>query len=136
MAMEFNLIPLDTTLVENGVGETFDIGASSTRTFFCVMVITDQLEQESIDISIWGSPDGQNWGTHPILKLPQRFYRGETRAVLELVLRPDVKFIRARWDLNRWGRVAPLPMFKVGVHLLEVPAMPQQVSPASVSVGG
>jgi hypothetical protein len=136
MAMEFNLIPLDTTLVENGVGETFDIGASSTRTFFCVMVITDQLEQESIDVSIWGSPDGQNWSTHPILKLPQRFYRGETRAVLELVLRPDVKFIRARWDLNRWGRVAPLPMFKVGVHLLEVPAMPQQVSPASVSVGG
>jgi hypothetical protein len=136
MAMEFNLIPLDTTLVENGVGEAFDIGASSTRTFFCVMVITDQLEQESIDVSIWGSPDGQNWGTHPILKLPQRFYRGETRAVLELVLRPEVKFIRARWDLNRWGRVAPLPMFKVGVHLLEVPAMPQQVSPASVAVGG
>ena len=100
------------------------------------MVITDQLEQESIDVSIWGSADGQNWGTHPILKLPQRFYRGETRAVLELVLRPDVKFIRARWDLNRWGRVAPLPMFKVGVHLVEVPAMPQQVSPASVAVGG
>jgi hypothetical protein len=133
MAMEFNLIPLDTTLEENGAGETFDIGASSTRTFFCVMLITDQLEQESIDLSIWGSPDGQNWGTHPILKLPQRFYRGETRAVLELVLRPDVKFIRAKWDLNRWGRVAPLPMFRVGVHLLEVPAMPQQVSPASVS---
>jgi hypothetical protein len=136
MAMEFNLIPLDTTLVENGAGETFDISASSTRTFFCVMVITDQLEQESIDVSIWGSADGQDWGTHPILKLPQRFYRGETRAVLELVLRPEVNFIRARWDLNRWGRVAPLPMFKVGVHSVEVPAMPQQVSPASVAVGG
>jgi len=50
-----------------------------------------------------------------------------------LVLVPEVKFIRARWDLNRWGRVAPLPMFQVGLHLEEVPAMPQQVSPASVS---
>src|SRR5579864_65046 len=133
MAMEFDLIPLDTRVEGNGEGEKVDVSASSTRTFFSVMIITDQIEQESIDVSIWGSADGVNWGSHPILKLPQRFYRGETRAVLELVLRPDVRFIRARWDLNRWGRVAPLPMFRVGLHLEEVPAMPQQVSPVSVS---
>lgn len=135
MAMEFDLIPLGTRVEENGEGEKVDISASSTRTFFCVMLITEQLEQESIDVSIWGSADGENWGPHPILKLPQSFYRGETRAVLELVLRPDVKFIRARWELNRWGRVAPLPMFRVGLRLREVPAMPQQISPASVSAG-
>jgi hypothetical protein len=133
MAMEFDLIPFGTRVEENGAGENFDVSASSTRTFFCVMIISDQIEQESIDVSIWGSADGENWGAHPILKLPQCFYRGETRAVLELVLVPEVKFIRARWDLNRWGRVAPLPMFRVGLHLEEVPAMPQQVNPASVS---
>jgi hypothetical protein len=135
MAMEFNLIPFDTKVQDNGESETVDVSASSTRTFFCAMVITDQIEQESIDVSIWGSADGENWGTHPILKLPQRFYRGETRAVLELVLRPEVRFIRARWELNRWGRVAPLPMFRVGLHLREVPAMPQQFTPASVAAG-
>jgi hypothetical protein len=133
MAMEFDLIPFGTRLEENGEGEKIDVSATSTRTFFCVMIISDQIEQESIDVSIWGSADGENWGAHPILKLPQCFYRGETRAVLELVLVPEVKFIRARWELNRWGRVAPLPMFRVGLHLEEVPAMPQQVSPASVS---
>jgi hypothetical protein len=133
MAMEFDLIPSETKVEENGEGEKVDISASSTRTFFCIMVITDQIEQESIDLSIWGSADGENWGAHPILKLPQRFYKGETRAVLELVLVPEVKFIRARWDLNRWGRVAPLPMFRVGLHLQEVPAMPQLVSPASIA---
>ncbi len=133
MSMEFDLIPFDTKVEENGHGEKVDISASSTRTFFCIMLITDQIEQESIDISIWGSADGENWGSHPILKLPQRFYRGETRAVLELILRPDVKFIRARWELNRWGRVAPLPMFRIGLHLQEVPAMPQQVSPAALA---
>jgi hypothetical protein len=132
MAMEFDLIPFDTKVEENGNGEKVDISASSTRTFFCIMTISDQTEQESIDVSVWGSADGENWGTHPILKLPQRFYKGETRAVLELVLVPEVKFIRARWDLNRWGRVAPLPMFRVGLRLQEVPAMPQLVSPASV----
>ena len=133
MAMEFDLIPFGTRVEENDAGEKIDVSASSTRTFFCVMIISDQIEQESIDVSIWGSADGENWGAHPILKLPQCFYRGETRAVLELVLVPEVKFIRARWELNRWGRVAPLPMFRVGLHLEEVPAMPQQVSPASVS---
>jgi len=133
MSMEFDLVAPGTQVEANGEGEAVDVSGSATRTFFCIMLITDQIEQESIDLSIWGSADGENWGTHPILRLPQRFYRGETRAVLELVFRPDVRFIRARWDLNRWGRVAPLPMFRVGLHLKEVPAMPQQVLPQAVA---
>jgi hypothetical protein len=127
MAMEFDLIAPHTLVEESGNGEAVDVTASATRTFFCLMEVTDQIEQESLDLSIWGSADGENWGTQPILKLPQVFYRGETRAVLELSYRPEVKFIRSRWDLNRWGRVAPNPMFRVGLHLLEVPAMPRQV---------
>ena len=133
MAMELDLIPLNTLVEESGNGEAVDITASATRTFFCTMVVTDQIEQESLDVSIWGSADGENWGTQPLLKLPQVFYRGETRAVLELSFHPEVKFIRPRWDLNRWGRVAPTPMFRVGLHLLEVPAMPRQVRPEPVS---
>jgi hypothetical protein len=132
MALEFDLIPLNTLVEKSAAGEKVDVSTSATRTFFCVMLITEQLEQESIDVSIWGSADGENWGTQPILKLPQRFYRGETRAVLELAFWPDVKFIQARWDLNRWGRVAPLPMFRVGLHLSEVPAMPLQAHTTSV----
>jgi hypothetical protein len=133
--MEFDLIPSNTLLEANGDGESVNVGASATRTFLCVMFISDQIEQESIDISIWGSADGQDWGTHPILKLPQRFYRGETRAVLELTMRPEVKFIRAKWELNRWGRVAPLPMFRAGLRLAEVPAMPRPAALQSVSAG-
>lgn len=133
MAMEFDLIAPNTLVVENGDGEAQDITASPTRTFFCLLEVTDQIEQESLDVSVWGSADGQDWGTQPILRLPQVFYRGETRAVLELSLRPEVKFIRARWDLNRWGRVAPNPMFRFGLHLLEVPAMPRQIKAEPVS---
>jgi len=124
MAMEFDLIPPRTLLQEKGHGEAVDIRASATRTFYCTMLIREQIEQESVDVSIWGSADGENWGTHPILKLPQQFYKDETRAVLELSLVPEVNFIRAGWELNRWGRVAPLPMFVLGLHLAEVPAMP------------
>ena len=122
MAMEFDLIPAGTRLTSNGDSEPCDIGGSQTRTFLCSMLITGQLEQESVDISIWGSPDGQDWGKFPLLKMPQRFYRGETRQVLDLSLQPNVRFLRAKWELARWGRVAPHPQFVLGFHLSEVPA--------------
>ena len=133
MAMEFDLIPPGTLLQENGHAEAVDIRSSATRTFFCTMIIREQIEQESVDVSIWGSADGQNWGTQPLLKLPQQFYKGETRAVLELTLVPEVNFIRANWDLNRWGRVAPLPRFVLGLHLAEVPAVPLHVTQTKAS---
>jgi hypothetical protein len=122
MAMELDLIPSGTRLTSKGEGDPHDIGASHTRTFLCSMVITDQIEQESVDLSIWGSDDGQNWGTKPLLMMPQRFYRGETRQILDLSLRREIRFIRAKWDLFRWGRVAPHPMFVVGFRASEVPA--------------
>ena len=135
MAMEFNLIPPRTRVEANGEGEKMDVSSSQTRTFLCTLLISDQIEQESIDVSIWGSEDGENWGTKPLLKLPQRFYRGETRAVLDLTLRPEVRFIRAKWELFRWGRVAPLPMFVVGLHLEQVAAMPRRVPAGKIAVG-
>ena len=126
MAMELDLIPRGTRVTANGEGEPHDISASHTRTFLCSMTITDQIEQESVDISIWGSSDGQTWGAKPLLMMPQRFYRGETRQVLDLSLKPEIRFLRAKWDLFRWGRVAPHAMFVVGFHLSEVPAFTSQ----------
>jgi hypothetical protein len=128
MAMQFNLIPPGTRLTANGEGEPRDIGSSATRTFLCSMFIEDQIEQESVDLSIWGSQDGQDWGKMPLLKMPQQFYRGESRQVLDLSLRTEIRFIRAKWELARWGRVAPHPMFVLGFHLSEVPAFAQKTA--------
>jgi hypothetical protein len=121
MAVEFVLIPLGTQLTSNGEGQPFDISGSQSRTFLCTMDITDQMEQESVDISVWGSADGTDFGKMPLLKMPQRFYRGETRQVLDLTLKPEIRFIRAKYDLARWGRVAPHPKFVLGFRLLEIP---------------
>jgi hypothetical protein len=125
MDMRLDLIPPGTRLTSNGEGQAFEIGASETRTFMCTMFITDQIEQESVDISVWGSADGQDFGKLPLLKMPQRFYRGETRQVLDLKLKPEVKFLRAKWDLTRWGRGAPHPVFVLGFNLTEIPAFTQ-----------
>ncbi|HXN29125.1 MAG TPA: hypothetical protein VN902_18505 [Candidatus Acidoferrales bacterium] len=128
MAVEFVLIPPGTRLTANGEGRPFDISSSETRTFICSMEITDQMEQESVDISVWGSADGQEFGKMPLLKMPQRFYRGETRQVLDLSLKPEVRFIRAKYELTRWGRVAPHPMFVLGFQVSEIPAFTAQAA--------
>lgn len=128
MVMELDLIPPATRMTANGDGEARDISGSQTRTFLCSLTIADQIEQESVDISIWGSSDGQDWGKHPLLKMPQRFYRGETRQILDLTARSEIRFVRAKWELTRWGRVAPHPMFVIGFHLSEVPAFAHQVA--------
>jgi len=107
-------------------GQAFDISASASRTFLCRLTVTSQIEQESLDVSIWGSADRENWTKRPLLKIPQQFYCGTTKMVLDLSLRPEVKFIRTRWDLNRWGRVAPTPMFVAGLELTEVPPMSRE----------
>jgi len=133
--MKLILIPPDTKMESNGQGTSFDISASATRTFLCLLTVSDQLEQESLDVSIYGSADGTTWTPKPLLKLPQQFYRGHTKMVLDLSLRAEIKFIRASWELNRWGRGAPLPMFLAGLELTEVPAMSRQTPGKSVSVG-
>ena len=123
MAMEFDLIRPGTKLIANGEGEAHDISSSATRTFMCWIEITEQIEQESVDIAIYGSEDGQTWGKMPLLKMPQRFYRGDTNQILDLSMKPEIRYLRAKWDLARWGRVAPHPMFVLGFRITEVPSL-------------
>jgi hypothetical protein len=126
--LNLSLIPANTKLESNIVGQSFDISASESRTFLCRLTITDQLEQESLDVSIWGSSDGQNFGKTPLLKIPQQFYRGTTKMVLDISLRPEVRFLQAKMDVNRWGRVSPTPMFVVELVLEEIPPMAEHIS--------
>jgi hypothetical protein len=129
MAMDLTLVLRGTRVEASGDGEVFDISSSSSRTFLVTLDVLDQIEQESIDLSVWGSADGQAWGHTPLLKLPQMFYRGQTSLVLDMTFRPEIKFIRPKWELNRWGRVAPEPMFVIGASATEIPAMPKRTVP-------
>jgi len=84
MANQLQLIPQNTRMEANADGAAFDISASATRTFLCRLTVTDQMEQESLDVSIWGSADGQTWSKKPLLMLPQQFYRGTTKMIIDL----------------------------------------------------
>jgi hypothetical protein len=126
--LQLSLIPAGSKLEANGIGRPFDISCSESRTFLCRLTISEQLEQESLDVSIWGSPDGQNFGKTPLLKIPQQFYRGCTKMVLDISLRSEIRFLQAKWELNRWGRVSPTPMFVAELLLEEIPPMSEDTT--------
>jgi hypothetical protein len=71
--------------------------------------ISEVVEQESIDVAIWGSQDGTDWGKKPIAAFPQKFYQGLATVVADL---SQVKQVQVRWTVNRWGRGDSKPMFK------------------------
>jgi hypothetical protein len=99
--MEF-LLP-ETTVREAGVGPALEIGEASGGTLILTLGITRILEKESIDVAIWGSSDGFDWGTIPIATFPQKFYCGTYQMHLDLSTRSDVRYLRAQWDPGRWS---------------------------------
>jgi hypothetical protein len=119
---EIQFVPPGTRLTDNGESSPHDLAQSATRTFICTLEITAQIEQESVEISVWGSTDGELWEEKPLLIFPQRFYKGETQQILDLSQRPQLRFIRARWHLHRWGRGTPHPWFLLTFTAREIPA--------------
>jgi hypothetical protein len=110
------------TVTAKGDGPAVDLTDTSRRVFLLTLDVTDIIEQESLEISIFGSADGAAWGAKPLASFPQKFYRGETPLLLDLGGHPDVKFIRAHWEVARWGRGTQTPMFEFGLTLKEVPS--------------
>jgi hypothetical protein len=116
------LVPENTVITDKGDGPTTDLSGAGNRVFLLTLKITNIVEQESLDLSIFGSADGTNWGQKALVSFPQKFYRGETPMLLDLTQHADVKFLRAHWEVNRWGRGPEKPMFEFQVQVREVPA--------------
>src|SRR4051812_38352521 len=106
------LLP-ETTVREAGTGSVIGLGEERGGTLILTLGITRIIEQESLDISIWGSADEADWGTKPLVAFPQKFYCGTYQILLDLTDRPDVKFLRVKWGVNRWGKGDPKPLFTV-----------------------
>lgn len=108
-----NFILPETLVREDGTGPQFDVESSSGVTVVLTLGITRIIEQESLDLTLWGSVDGTDWGAAPLIAFPQKFYCGTYTLLLDLSRTPDVRFLRAQWKLNRWGRGEPKPLFAI-----------------------
>jgi hypothetical protein len=118
---EIALVPPKTVVSAKGDGAAIDVSGAVHRVFLVTLAITKIIEQESLDVSIYGSADGAAWGPKSLAAFPQKFYCGESPLLLDLAAHPDVKVVRAHWEVARWGRGAETPMFEFGVTMKEVP---------------
>lgn len=122
MTSEQILVPAGTTATAKGDGPTVDVSSASNRVFLITLSITKIIEQESLDVAIFGSADGATWEPKSIAAFPQKFYTEESPLLLDLSAHPNIKFVRAHWEVARWGRGTETPMFEFGVTMKEVPA--------------
>lgn len=118
---ELILVPAGTVVSAKGDGAAVDISRAANRIFLVTLSITRIIEQESLDVSIFGSADGAAWEAKSIASFPQKFYCEESPLLLDLAAHPDVKFVRAHWEVARWGRGTETPMFEFGVTMKEIP---------------
>lgn len=116
------LVPAGTVVSAKGDGSAIDVSGSSGRVLLATLEITKIIEQESLDVSLFGSADGSTWGAKSIAAFPQKFYCEEVPLLLDLSEHADVKFVRAHWEVARWGRGTETPMFEFSVNMKEVPA--------------
>jgi hypothetical protein len=115
------LVSAKTVVNAKGDGPVVDVGGAANRVFLLSLNIINIVEQESLDVSIYGSADGTAWGPKPVRNFPQKFYQAQHPVLLDLAGHSDVKFLRAHWEVGRWGRGSETPMFEFDVTIKEVP---------------
>jgi len=115
------LVPEKTVVNAKGDGTAADISGATHRVFLLTLDIVNIIEQESLDVLIQGSSDGTTWNPKPLISFPQKFYRGQHPLLLDLGNRKEVAFVRAHWEVYRWGRGDPTPSFEFSLSIKEVP---------------
>jgi hypothetical protein len=110
---------------ENGIGPDIELRGGRGKLLQVTLGITRIVEQESLEISIWGSSDGSDWGHAPIAIFPQKFYCGTYSQIIDLTEYPRIGYLRTQWSVTRWGRAESMPLFGfyIRANVLGVAAM-------------
>ena len=95
----------------DGKGPENDLGPKRGKLLVLTLGITRILEQESLEVSVWGSSDSETWGGRPLAVFPPKFYCGIYSILLNLASRPDVRYVRVQWKMSRWSKREVTPMF-------------------------
>ncbi len=88
----------------NGESPLLDLGSLAGKALGVVLGIQASVEQQSLEVTVWGSADGETWASAPLLHFPQKFYAGVSELLLDMSGHPDVRYLKAKWTANRWGR--------------------------------
>lgn len=111
----------ESTVTTGGSGDPLEIGLGS-GTLLLSLGITEIVEQQSLDVAILGSPDGEDWRPEPLRVFPQKFYTGVWQVLCDLDATPDVRFLKAEYKVARWGVGSQTPCFRFYVFAERFPA--------------
>jgi hypothetical protein len=104
------LLP-ETTIHANGASPVLDLG-DSPAPLLLTLGILDVVEQESLLLGIHGSADAATWLPEPLTGFPEKFYPGVSAVYLDPTPHA-IRFIRAEWKVNRWGRGSKTPSYRL-----------------------
>jgi hypothetical protein len=119
------LIP-EAVIRDDGAGPPLALGEAKNKLLLLTLGITRIIEQESLEISVWGSADGVAWGAKPLASFPQKFNCGTYQLLVDLSDQPEVQYVCARYKVNRWGHTPAKPLF--GVYLFVQETEPHAVA--------
>jgi hypothetical protein len=93
---------------EDGTSNEIALGKRRGTPLLLTLGITQILQQESLDVSVWGSADKEQW--RQIAAYPQKFYCGTYLLLVDLARETHIRYLRVQWRMGRWGEAEPKPM--------------------------
>lgn len=115
------LVAPHTVVTAAGDSAPLDLSPARYRVLLVVLDIEAVVEQQMLEVSLFGSADGATWTPKPLASYPQKFYRGTHPLLVDLAALPELRFLRAHWEVSRWGRGSQTPMFTFSLRVAEVP---------------
>jgi hypothetical protein len=95
---------------QDGSSEIVALGSERSKPLLLTLGVTRIVEQESLELSVWGSADQQDWKSLAVF--PKKFYCGTYSLLVDLTEHAEVRYLRAQWKMNCWGRgEEPMPLF-------------------------
>jgi hypothetical protein len=125
------LIP-ETTVYAGGCGPVVYVGEHRGKLLVLTLCLHRVVEREFLAVSIWGSVDGVDWIETPLASFSKKYYCGLYSILLNLNANPDVNYLRAEWQLDRWSKNHATPVFDFNVFIEESGArVPGGAAPGS-----
>lgn len=103
-----NFLLPETDARQDGAGPQIQI-KSPRSPLLLTLGITRNIQQADLQVSVWGSEDGESW--RQVAAFPRKSYCGTYSTVLDLEMHPQISQLRAQWTMTRWGQHEVEPLF-------------------------
>lgn len=98
----------------NGYSPAVALGELQGKSIQLTLSITRMMEEQTLEVLIWGSADGSQWMDRPLVTLPHRHYCGDYTYTVELSRHPVTLYVLLM-ELTSTPRSRMPGMARIGV---------------------